>query len=79
LDYNYIQQNNFDVLLLLEQRIRDYTNPNVKGIDPAQFALNQKFYRDAEQGTINGYHLVYRNSLGLVFARNEIYQKYFPK
>lgn len=79
LEYGYIQQQNFDVLLLLEQRIRDYLNPNARGIDPALFVLNQQFYRDADNETIKGYHLVYRNSLGLVYVRDDLYQKYFLK
>jgi hypothetical protein len=79
LEYGYIQDGNFDVLLLLEQRIRDYLNPDVTGIDPALFARNQQFYRDAENETISGYHLVYRDSLGLVYVRGELYQQYFVK
>jgi len=79
LEYGYIQQNHFDVLLLLEQRIRDYLNPKVTGIDPALFALNQQFYRDADNQTITGYHLVYRDSFGLIYVRDELYQKYYLK
>ncbi|MFH1524675.1 MAG: hypothetical protein ABIF04_06895 [Chloroflexota bacterium] len=79
LEYGYIQNGKFDVLLLLEQRIRDYLNPNVTGIDPDLFALNQRFYRDADNETINGYHLVYRNSLGLVYVKDVLYQQYFEK
>jgi hypothetical protein len=79
LEYGYIQQNHFDVLLLLEQRILDYLNPNVTGIDPALFARNQQFYRDADNQTITGYHLVYRDSFGLIFVRDELYQKYYSK
>ncbi len=79
LEYNYIQQNHFDVLLLLEQRIRDYLNPKAVGIDPALFARNQQFYRDADNETIQGYHLVYRDSLGLIYVRDELYQKYYSK
>ena len=79
LEYSYIQENNFDILLLLEQRIRDYLNPNVTGIDPDVFARNQQFYRDAENETISGYHLVYRNNLGLVYVREDLYQNYFQK
>jgi hypothetical protein len=79
LEYEYIQQNNFDVLLLLEQRIRDYLNPNVTGIDPALFARNQQFYRDADNQTVAGYQLVYRDSFGLIYVRDELYQKYFSK
>ena len=65
--------------LLLEQRIRDYLNPNVTGIDPALFARNQQFYRDADNQTITGYHLVYRDSFGLIFVRDELYQEYYSK
>jgi hypothetical protein len=79
LEYNYIQKNHFDVLVLLEQRIRDYLSPDAVGIDPALFARNQQFYRDADNATINGYHLVYRNTFGLIFVRDELYQQYYPK
>ncbi len=79
LEYSYIQENNFDILMLLEQRIRDYLNPNVTGTDPDVFTRNQQFYRDAENGTINGYHLVYRNDVGLVYVREVLYQNYFQK
>jgi hypothetical protein len=77
LEYSYIQENNFEILLLLEQRIRDYLNPNVTGVDPDVFMRNQQFYRDADSGTINGYQLVFRNNVGLVYIREDLYQKYF--
>lgn len=79
LDYSFIQAGNFDVLVLLEQRIKDYLNPNVEGIDPVGFVLNQAFYGDAEKGAIADYHLVYRNDTGLVFVKTELFQKYFGK
>jgi hypothetical protein len=78
LDYAYIQQGHFDVLLLLEQRIKDYLSPNAVGINPEQFALNQAFYRDAEKASINGYHLVYRDEVGLVYLSDRLYAQYFP-
>jgi hypothetical protein len=70
LEYGYIQQKNFDVLLLLEQRIRDYLLPGVQGIDPATFARNQQFYRDADTGQVTGYHLLYRDKVGLIYVRD---------
>jgi hypothetical protein len=79
LEYGYINENKFDVLLLLQQRILDYINPDAIGIDPGLFALNQQFYHDAENGTINGYHLVYRDTLGLIFVRDDLYQQYYSK
>ena len=77
LDYEYIQQGQFEVLLLLKQRILDYLNPEASGVDPAVFARNQQFYRDAENGTVEGFHLVYRNEVGLVYVRNDLYQQYY--
>ena len=77
LEYGYIQQHNFDVLILLQQRIYDYLNPNAKGVDPQLFKRNQQFYGDANQGAINGYHLVHRDAVGLIFVRNDLYQQYF--
>ena len=67
LEYGYIKDKNFDVLVLLEQRIRDYLNPKAVGVDPALFALNQQFYRDADNGRITGYHLVYNDSFASIF------------
>ena len=79
LEYGYIQENHFDVLLLLEQRILDYLNPEAVGIDPALFARNQQFYRDADNETIIGYHLVFRDAYGLIYVRDELYQQYYSK
>jgi hypothetical protein len=79
LEYKYVQENHFDVLLLLKQRIRDYLNPDAVGIDTALFARNQQFYSDADNATIKGYHQVYGDSFGLVYVRDELYQKYYSK
>jgi hypothetical protein len=79
LEYAYIQEHKFDVLLLLDQRIRDYLNPKAVGIDPELFARNQQFYRDADNETILGYHLVYRDSFALIYVRDALFQEYYPK
>jgi hypothetical protein len=79
LEYGYIQDNHFDVLVLLEQRIRDYLNPNAVGIDPALFARNQQFYRDADNAAVKGYQLIYRDAFGLIYVRDDLYQKYYSK
>jgi hypothetical protein len=71
LEYGYISEHNFDVLLLMEQRIRDYLNPNAVGIDVETFKRNQLFYRDADVESLNGYHLVYRDTFGLIFVRDD--------
>ncbi|MHB0924072.1 MAG: glycosyltransferase family 87 protein [Bellilinea sp.] len=77
LDYGFIEENQFDVLLLLEQRIRDYLNPNAIGIDTAEFEQNQIFYRDARDGIITGYHLIYQDTVGLIYVRDDLYTENF--
>lgn len=77
LSYPYIEEGNYQVLVLLEQRIRDYLNPNAVGNDPEQFALSQAFYRDADAGTIAGYHLLYRDQTGLIYVQDGTCQAYF--
>lgn len=77
LDYGYIQSNDFDAILLMQQRIYDYRNPDAQGINPAEFAQSQKFYRDAHEGAIQGYRLVFRNEFGLVFVRDDLYEQFF--
>jgi len=72
LEYRYIQEKKFDILLLMEQRIRDYLNPAVEGIDPDTFARNQQFYRDADNGDLSGYKLIYRDSFGLIFIKENL-------
>ena len=74
LDYGYISENNFDVLLLMKQRFLDYLNPNAQGIDPTKFANSQQFYRDAQAAAIRGYRQVFENDFGKIFIREEIYQ-----
>ena len=77
LDYDYIRSRDFDVILIMQQRIYDYLSPSAQGIDPEKFARSQNFYRDAEAGTIEGYHLVFRDDFGLIFVKDEPYQQYF--
>ncbi len=77
LDYDYIQQRNFDVVMVMQERIRDYINPNAKAIDAAALEKSRVFYHDAESGSIQGYTLAYRDDFGLVFVKNELYEQYF--
>ncbi|MEA4811608.1 MAG: hypothetical protein VB108_03445 [Anaerolineaceae bacterium] len=79
LNYPFIQENQFTILMLSAQRIADYLNPNAVGIDPAQFAESQRFYRDAQQTQIEGFHLLYQDSTGLLFIRNDVCKAYFPQ
>jgi hypothetical protein len=77
LDYEHINSRNFDVLFLLEQRMHDYTNPNVVGIDPESFTRAQEFYRDALEGNIDGYCLLLRTETAHLYVREDFCLKYF--
>jgi len=64
LNYNYIQGRNFDILLLSLQRVYDYLDSTDVGLDAQSFAAAQTFYRDANNGEIRGYRLLYRDDYG---------------
>jgi hypothetical protein len=76
-DYNFITQKDFDVLLIMQQRVYDYLNENITGLDQAEFSKNQAFYQDARAGTIKGYHLIHKGEFGLIFISEDLYQKYW--
>ena len=71
LTYPYIQEKDFDVLLLQQQRILDYLQEGIQGIDPEQFELSQQFYRDANAGDLQGFDLIYRDETGLIFIKSD--------
>jgi hypothetical protein len=77
LDYDFLKEKSFDLILLRQQRIFDYLDPDAIALDADQMAKSQVFYRDAQQGNITGYHLLYRDTYGLVFVRNRLYQNNF--
>ena len=72
LEYGYIEESNFDALLLLKQRIWDYTNPNAVAIDPEKLATARIFYNDALSGTIRNYVLLFEDEAGKVFVRKDV-------
>jgi len=77
LTYNYIQSKDFGVVLIMQQRVYDYLSPSAEGIHPEEFAQSQVFYRDAENGKLDGYHLIFRNGFGLIFVKDDLFQQYF--
>jgi hypothetical protein len=76
LSYEFFEETNPGIILLMQQRIRDYLNPDVEGINPEELEISREFYDDADQGQIRGYLLVYRNDFGLCFVREDIFQEY---
>jgi len=77
LNYNYIQGRNYDILLLSLQRVYDYLDSTDVGLDVQSFAAAQTFYRDANNGEIQGYRLLYRDDFGLIFIKAALYDQYF--
>jgi hypothetical protein len=74
-DYDYIEQLNPDVVVLQQQRIKDYTlAENVENAaDPAQMDRTYRFYNDASQGKLEGYRLLLEDDFGIAFARQDRY------
>lgn len=77
LSYDFVEEKEFDVLLLLRQRINDYLNPNAIGINQQAFIESQRFYKAAKSGKINGYILLYQDELGLIFVSDFIHRTHF--
>jgi len=74
LTYDTIQQRNFDVVMIMQQRINDYLNPNAVAINSEALEKSRVFYRDADLGKLQGYTLIYRDDFGLIFVRDDLYQ-----
>jgi len=78
LSYAQITEGDFDILLVAAQRVRDYLNPEAEGVDPALFAESQRFYRDVEQRTLEGFTFLGGDEAGLIFVRQGLCAQYFP-
>ena len=79
LTYDYIESGNFDLLFLSHQRIRDYLQPSIQGIDPENLIQAQVFYRDADAGQITGYKLLLRDGTGLLFIRDDVCLEFYSE
>ncbi|HSN95081.1 MAG TPA: hypothetical protein VLR89_08480 [Anaerolineaceae bacterium] len=79
LDYAYIHENKFTILMLSAQRIADYLSPAAVGVDPQKFIENQRFYGDAKVGKLTGYHLLYSDQTALLFISQEVCLAQFPE
>ncbi|HNY83658.1 MAG TPA: hypothetical protein PKK82_02275 [Anaerolineaceae bacterium] len=72
LNNRFIEEGNFDVIMLQHQRIRDYLNPNVTAINQAELDTAREFYRPADQDIIPGYQLLFENDFGKLFVRDAL-------
>lgn len=77
--YSTIETIKPDMILLWSQRISDYTQEGVRenALDSETFQDTYEFYVDADNNQLRGYKLVYRDSEGLFFVSDEIYNEYF--
>mgnify|MGYP000344963469 CR=1 FL=1 len=75
-DYDYIRQLNPDLVILQQQRIKDYTLAEAveNAADSAQMERTYRFYQDAAQGRLAGYRLLLQDGFGAAFARQDRYE-----
>ena len=80
-DYEYVQENNFHILLLSQQRIKDYTQPDSldKAVDRTEMIAAQEFFADVTSYSVEGYELCYEDEFGFVYIREDLFQEYFEK
>ena len=45
------------------------------GIDPVVFERNKQFYRYADTDQLRGYRLAFRNPTGLVYVREDLWER----
>jgi len=77
IDYDFIQERGFDVLLISRQRMLDQLNQGVMGIDEQSFSRIKAFYRDAREGKVDSYRLLYQDDFGIVFIQERLYERYY--
>jgi ABC-type Fe3+-hydroxamate transport system substrate-binding protein len=79
--YTTIEKIKPDIIILWSQRILDYTSKSAleNAVNPASFQDTYTFFVDADNDQIRGYRLVYRDSEGLMFVSDAIYERYFKE
>lgn len=77
--YSTIEEIRPDIIIIWSQRILDYTQAGAQenAVDPTTFQDTYQFYIDANNDQLRGYKLIYRDSEGLFFVSNELYEKFF--
>jgi hypothetical protein len=79
--YSTIEKIKPDIIILWAQRILDYTQAGAleSAVDPAAFQDTYTFFVDADNDQLRGYRLIYRDSQGLMFVSDAMYERYFKK
>lgn len=73
-DYEVIQSINPELVLLQQQRIMDYTQPDVidNAEDKEQMKKTYKFYLDAYNKELEGYYYLLEDEFGIAFIRDDV-------
>lgn len=71
--YDYIHENQPDVLLLEMNYVLEFTQPDAieTAVDPDQMRAWQRFYGDAYADELPGYRIIYQNEYALALLREE--------
>jgi hypothetical protein len=79
--YSTIENIKPDIIILWAQRILDYTQKGAleNAVDPTAFQDTYTFFVDADHDQLRGYRLIYRDSEGLMFVSDAIYERYFKE
>jgi hypothetical protein len=79
--YSTIEKIKPDIIILWAQRILDYTQAGAleSAVDPAAFQDTYTFFVDADNDQLRGYRLIYRDSQGLMFVNDAMYERYFKE
>lgn len=78
-DYTVIKNTNADVLILWKQILYDYTQAGAaeRALDQIKFSEARRFYNDALNHNIEGYHLIYQDDFGFAYISVALYDRYF--
>jgi hypothetical protein len=78
-DYAAIQKADADLLVLWKQRLYDYTQEGAveRALDATEFAEAARFYKDALNDTVEGYHLIYQDDFGVAYISTVLYDQYY--
>ena len=73
LDYSYVREQSPDYMILMTQRMHDYTNQNnmENAIDPVQMENSAAFYTDALNNEVQGYQLIFEHPFAKIFEKIE--------
>ena len=77
-DYGIATKQDPDLLMLNKQHLYDYTQPGqLVGAKDPDFALTVEFKKDALNGTVKDYTLLYQDDFGVYFIKTPLYDQFF--